>query len=128
MRISILNRDNICEMEGVCDANGRHFHRDNGSYPCFHAAFSFMDQPGNVSKTYTIDYKLHMRKNYDNRNNNFVVLSKKDMCRLLNSFKMSIFLGPIPKDKFLTTLIKDKLSPKATTLNNANTSFISFLE
>ena len=90
MRINVLNRDNICEMEGVCDANGQHFHRDNGSYPCFHAAFSFMDQPGNVSKTYTIDYKLHMRKNYDNRNNNFVVLSKKDMCRLLNSFKMSI--------------------------------------
>lgn len=90
MRINVLNRENRCEMDGICDANGRTFHRDSGPYPCFRAAFSFMNQPGNVSKTYTIDYKLHMRKNYDGRNNNFALLSKKDMCRLLNSFKMSI--------------------------------------
>lgn len=90
MRISIVNRENRCEMDGVCNANGRTFHRDERPYPCFYAAFAFMNQPGNGGKTYTIDYKLYMRKNHDGSNNNFVLLSKKDMCRLLNSFKMSI--------------------------------------
>ena len=90
MRINVLNRNNICEMDGVCDANGRTFHRDGRSYPCFYAAFSFMNMPGNVGKTYTIDYKLHIRKTYNDRDNNFVLLPKKDLCRLLNSLKMSI--------------------------------------
>ena len=90
MRIGVLNRDNRCEMNGVCDVNGRHLERDNRSYPCFYAAFAFMNLPGNISKTYTIDYKLYMRKTYNGRDNNFVLLPKKDLCRLLNSFKMSI--------------------------------------
>lgn len=90
MRINVLNRENRCEMDGVCDANGRTFYRDGEPYPCFYAAFSFMNQPGNVGKTYTIDYELYIRKNYDRSHNNFALLSKKDMCRLLNSFKMSI--------------------------------------
>ena len=90
MRITVLDRDNRCEMNGVCDVNGSHLERDNGSYPCFYAAFAFMNRPGNISKTYTIDYKLYMRKTYNGRDNNFVLLPKKDLCRLLNSFKMSI--------------------------------------
>ena len=90
MRITVLDRDNRCEMNGVCDVNGSHLERDNGSYPCFYAAFAFMSRPGNISKTYTIDYKLYMRKTYNGRDNNFVLLPKKDLCRLLNSFKMSI--------------------------------------
>ena len=90
MRITVLDRDNRCEMNGVCDVNGSHLERDNGSYPCFYAAFAFMNRPGNISKTYTIDYKLYMRKAYNGRDNNFVLLPKKDLCRLLNSFKMSI--------------------------------------
>lgn len=83
--ISFLNRDNRCEMEGTCVEDGRTLHRSAGRFPCFHAAFEFVTRYSN--KTYDITYNLHMNKHCDGRYNNFVVLSKADMMKLLNSIQ-----------------------------------------
>jgi hypothetical protein len=83
--INFLNRDNHCEMEGVCIEDGRTLHRSAARFPCFHAAFEFVTRHSN--QTYDITYKLHMNKHCNGQYNNFVVLSKADMMRLLNSVK-----------------------------------------
>lgn len=83
--IIFLNRDNRCEMEGTCIEDGRTLRRSAARFPCFHAAFEFVTRFSN--KTYDITYKLHMNKSCDGQYNNFVVLSKADMMKLLNSVK-----------------------------------------
>ncbi len=85
MRLSYLIRNNVCEMNGVCIETGDTFQRDARSYPCFHAAFEFVTRY--TGKTYNITYKLHMKRQCDEYYNNFVVLSKADMMKLLNSMK-----------------------------------------
>lgn len=88
MNLLYLNRNNICEMNGTCVETGATFERRADSYPCFAKAFRFMNANG--ACTYDIEYKLHIRKNCQGRDNNFAVLSKQDMCRLLNSVKYII--------------------------------------
>lgn len=88
MNLRYLNRNNICEMNGTCVETGATFERNASSYPCFAKAFQFMNNNG--AYTYDIEYKLHIRKNCQGRDNNFAVLSKQDMCRLLNSIKYII--------------------------------------
>lgn len=80
-----LNRHNVCEMSGVCCENGDTFYRDNRRYPCFRAAFDFVSRY--AGRTYNITYKLHILKQPDQNGNNFAVLSKFDMMKLLNSVK-----------------------------------------
>lgn len=84
MNLRFLDRYNLCEMHGVCDNTGRTFSRSEGPFPCFHAAFAFMS---NCKYTYSINYDLYIQKICDGYNNNFATLSKKDMCRILNSIK-----------------------------------------
>lgn len=85
MNFRFLNRHNRCEMSGTCQATGKSFHRRNGIYPCFHAAFEFVDENGvNITD---ISYKLYMKKRCDQINNNFVILDKKNLTRLLRVFK-----------------------------------------
>lgn len=85
MNLRFLQRDNRCEMNGVCEQTNESLHRGDGSYPCFHAAFEFVSRHPNY--TYDIEYKLCIKKVCDGYYNNFAVLSKKDMCRILNSIK-----------------------------------------
>lgn len=87
--LRFLNRDNRCEMSGTCVETEQTFYRSVESYPCFHAAFAFMNE--HPKYTYDISYNLYIRKNCDGRNNNFASLNKKDMCRILNSIK---YLSP----------------------------------
>lgn len=84
MNLRYLDRDNICEMHGVCDNTGHTFSRNENPHPCFYAAFAFMS---NCRYTYSISYDLYIQKICDGHNNNFAVLNKKDMCRILNSIK-----------------------------------------
>lgn len=87
MNLRYLDRNNICEMHGVCDNTGDTLYRSENSFPCFYAAFAFMS---NCRYTYSINYDLHIRKICDGYYNNFAVLNKKDMCRILNSIKYLI--------------------------------------
>lgn len=89
MEFRLLERNNVCEMEGCCLTRGRErLLRDAGSYPCFFRAFDYFNRHG--AQRYDCTYKLHMHKRYDGQRNNFVVLTKKDMCRILNSVKRII--------------------------------------
>lgn len=86
--IRFLNRDNRCIMEGTCLETGKQLYRDSNKYPCFRKAFTFVSS--RVGRTFDITYTLIMHKELTDSRNNFVVLSKKDMMRLLTSMQQSI--------------------------------------
>lgn len=88
MKIHSFTRFNVCRMKGSCIETGSTFRRGIDAYPCFYAAFRFMNN--NSCKTYDINYDLYILKKYDGYRNNFAVISKIDMCRLLNSIKYII--------------------------------------
>lgn len=88
MKIHSFTRFNVCRMKGTCVETGSSFRRGIDSYPCFYAAFRFMNE--HSCKTYDINYDLYILKEYDGYRNNFAVISKTDMCRLLNSVKYII--------------------------------------
>lgn len=89
MKLTFLQRYNRCEMLGnIVSGKAKPLLRDDSVYPCFYKAFRYMDD--RPRSKFKITYKLHICKQYDGHYNNFAVLSKKDMCRLLNAFKQII--------------------------------------
>ncbi len=87
MNLIGLNRDNRCVMHGISSTSNAVLTRDGSRFPCFAAAFRFC---ANARATYDINYKLHIHKRPDGRNNNFALFPKQDMCRILNSIKYLI--------------------------------------
>lgn len=88
MNVRFLNRHNTCTMSGICVETGDRLQRDWNPFACFFAAFDFINQ--HYTKTFDITYRLHMKKECDGHRNNFVILPKVEMCRLLNSAKQII--------------------------------------
>lgn len=86
-----LQRCNICEMQGKSAGRRGPVDRIRGTqvYPCYAAAFSYMNAKPRTKK-FSMQYKLHINKVGIERWNNFAILAKKDMCRLLNSWKQYI--------------------------------------
>lgn len=66
----------------------RTLYRDSLKYPCFFAAFYYI----NMYKRgiFDIKYRLHIKKEYSYGENNFAVMPQNDMRRFLNSIKMII--------------------------------------
>lgn len=83
-----LSRFNRCVMDGTCIENQAVFSRNDEKYPCFKKAFSFMDN--NSNKTYKITYKLFIRKKCSFPQNNFAVIKKSAMRRMLSCMKLLI--------------------------------------
>lgn len=88
MNIRWLNRYNVCEMEGFCVETGRSFTRDGGKYPCFRAAFSFVDS--NKQNFSYVKYTLYIKNECDGHNNNFKILDTANILRLLHIFQQII--------------------------------------
>lgn len=83
-----LRRYNRCVMYGTCIENQAVFSRNDRDYPCFQKAFRFMDN--NSKKTYKISYKLFIRKKCSFPQNNFAVIKKSAMRRMLSCMKLLI--------------------------------------
>ena len=66
----------------------RTLYRDSRKYPCFFAAFYYI----NMYKRgiFDIKYRLHIKKEYSYGENNFAVMPLSSMRRFLNSIKMII--------------------------------------
>lgn len=63
-------------------------YRDSNIYPCFFAAFYYINRyKGGI---FDIKYRLHIKKEYNRCANNFAVMPQNDMRRFLNSIKMII--------------------------------------
>lgn len=63
-------------------------YRDSNIYPCFFAAFYYINRyKGGI---FDIKYRLHIKKEYNRCANNFAVMSLNSMRRFLNSIKMII--------------------------------------
>ncbi len=88
MNLRLLGRYNKCEMVGVCEATRATLYRGAGIYPCFHAAFAFVDQ--NRAHICDITYTLYVNKQPDGNYNNFALGSKRDLHRILDSIKYLI--------------------------------------
>lgn len=85
MNVRYLGRYNRCEMSGRCEDTGFTFRRDGSIYPCFHAAFCFVDRNGRFKSE--VNYRLFMKQRCDGVNNNFMILEKPKIVRLLKVFK-----------------------------------------
>lgn len=88
MNLKYLERDNVCEMQGHCINTRYHFARDCSSYPCFAKAFRFINEY--PYKTYEAIYILYIHKNHNGVYNNFAMISRHDMHRILNAIKYMI--------------------------------------
>lgn len=88
MEINYLARCNRCEMNGKNIRAKRTLYRDSLNYPCFFAAFYYI----NMYKRgiFDIKYRLHIKKEYSYGENNFAVMPLSSMRRFLNSIKMII--------------------------------------
>lgn len=88
MEIKYLERCNRCEMNGKNIRAKRTLYRDSRKYPCFFAAFYYI----NMYKRgiFDIKYRLHIKKEYSYGENNFAVMPLSSMRRFLNSIKMII--------------------------------------
>ena len=88
MEINYLERYNICEMNGKNTRAKKTLYRDSNIYPCFFAAFYYINRyKGGI---FDIKYRLHIKKEYNRCANNFAVMPQNDMRRFLNSIKMII--------------------------------------
>ena len=88
MEINYLARYNQCEMNGKNIRAKKTLYRDSNIYPCFFAAFYYINRyKGGI---FDIKYRLHIKKEYNQYANNFAVMSLSSMRRFLNSIKMII--------------------------------------
>jgi hypothetical protein len=88
MNLKYLERDNKCEMTGYCVGTTHNFYRSASSFPCFAAAFHFINEYPH--RIYEINYILYIRKDFHGYYNNFSLISKQDMHRILNAIKYMI--------------------------------------